>query len=428
MTRRGRDQRVGEAPRVGAMVEGRSARLDLGELLAAVENAPPVAAADVLGYRLREAIGANDVSFLIADFSGQALIRLEHAGSELAARTLGRETAERVPLVGTPHGRALAGQTVEVESGGGDSGTRLYAPVTNRGEAIGVIELHLAETPDEQTLADVALAAHALAYVVIANRRFTDLFAWGQRSVHLSLAAEIQHRLLPGSYTCEAGQFTLAAWLEPAGDVGGDTFDFSMDRDTLHLSMTDAMGHEVGAAVLATVLVGALRNARRAGVELGEQARLANAGLHHYARRGGFVTGQLARIDLREQTATIVNAGHPSPMRLRGGRVEPVALHADPPFGIVQGQEFEVQPLPLEPGDRLMFLTDGMLERNVASVDLAALLTAGAEMHPREAVQHVVQTILEAASGELKDDAAAMCLDWHGGPPRGRTTNSGADS
>ena len=410
------------------MADIRSARLDLGELLAAVEDAPPVAAVDVLDDRLRQAIGADDVSFLIADFSGQALIRLEHAGSELATRTQGRETAERVPLAGTPHGRALAGQTVVVEPGDDDGGTRLYAPVTNRGEAIGLIELRLAGAPDEQILADVALAAHALAYVVIANRRFTDLFAWGQRSVRLSLAAEIQHRLLPGSYTCEAGQFTLAAWLEPAGNVGGDTFDFSMDRDTLHLSMTDAMGHEVGAAVLATVLVGALRNARRAGVSLGEQAGLANDGLHGFARRGGFVTGQLARINLREETATIVNAGHPSPLRLRGGHVEPVALRADPPFGIMPGHVYEVQPLPLMPGDRLMFLTDGMLERNVADVDLDALLVAGAEMHPREAVQHVVQTILEASGGELKDDAAALCLDWRGGPPRARTTNSGADS
>ena len=410
------------------MVDIRSARLDLGELLAAVEDAPPVAAVDVLDDRLRKAIGANDVSFLIADFSGQALIRLEHAGSALAVRTQGRETAERVPLTGTPHGRALASQTVVVEAGGDGGGTRLYAPVTNRGEAIGLIELHLADAPDEQALADVALAAHALAYVVIANRRFTDLFAWGQRSVRLSLAAEIQHRLLPGSYTCEAGQFTLAAWLEPAGNVGGDTFDFSMDRDTLHLSMTDAMGHEVGAAVLATVLVGALRNARRAGVSLGEQARRANDGLHGFARRGGFVTGQLARIDLGEETATIVNAGHPTPLRLRGGRVEPVELRADPPFGIIPGHEYEVQTLPLMPGDRLMFLTDGMLERNVADVDLDALLVAGAEMHPREAVQDVVRATLEAAGGELKDDAAALCLDWHGGPPRERTTDSGADS
>ena len=56
-----------------------------------------------------------------------------------------------------------------------------------------------------------------------------------------------------------------------------------------------------------------------------------------------------------------------------------------------------MQPLPLEPGDRLMFLTDGMLERNVASVDLEALLTEGAGIHSREAVQHLVQTIREAA-------------------------------
>jgi glycine cleavage system aminomethyltransferase T len=61
---------------------------------------------------------------------------------------------------------------------------------------------------------------------VIANRRYADLFEWGQRSVPLSLAAEIQHRLLPGSFTCEAGQFTLAAWLQPAGEVGGDTSIF----------------------------------------------------------------------------------------------------------------------------------------------------------------------------------------------------------
>ena len=49
--------------------------------------------------------------------------------------------------------------------------------------------------------------------MVIANRRYTDLFEWGQRTVPLSLAAEIQRRLLPASYTCEADQFTLAGWL-----------------------------------------------------------------------------------------------------------------------------------------------------------------------------------------------------------------------
>ena len=200
-----------------------------------------------------------------------------------------------------------------------------------------------------------------------------------------------------------------------------------MERDTLHLSMTDAMGHAVNASVLATVLVGALRNARRAGVALGEQARLANVGLGEYMGWGDFVTGQIARIDLRTQTATIVNAGHPLPLRLRNGHVDPVALEADPPFGTVRGIEYRVQRLPLEPGDRLMFITDGMTERNAASVDLEALMAAGAELHPREAVQQFVHALLEATDGTPEDDATVMCLDWHGGPPRERLTDSGAN-
>jgi serine phosphatase RsbU (regulator of sigma subunit) len=107
--------------------------------------------------------------------------------------------------------------------------------------------------------------------------------------------------------------------------------------------MTDAMGHAVNASVLATVLVGALHNARRAGIELGEQARRANAGLGDYIGWGQFVTGQVARIDLRAQTATIINAGHPLPLRLRHGDVDCVALEADPPFGSVRGMEYRVQ-------------------------------------------------------------------------------------
>src|SRR5438045_1278591 len=323
------------------MSQSRRSPLSLNALLAAVEAAPPVAAVDVLAGAVAEAIGAREVSFLIADFSGQSLIRLGHSGGKGKGRLQGKETAERVPLVGTPHGRALAAQAVEVIDE--DGGARLFAPVTSRGEAVGVLELVLEDFPAAQTVADVAQAAHFLAYVVIANRRYTDLFEWGQRSVPLSLAAEIQHRLLPGAFTCEAGQFTLAAWLQPAGEIGGDTFDFSLDRDTLHLSMTDAMGHTMEAALLATVLVGGLRNARRRGVDLAEQARLANDALAEQADESQFVSGLLVRIDLASATAAMVNAGHPPPLRLRAGRVEQVRLEADRPFGLQSGSEYRVQ-------------------------------------------------------------------------------------
>ena len=395
-------------------------------MLARVEAAPPVAAADVVGAALEEMLGAREVSFLIADFSGRSMIRLGHVEAPGTTNTRARETAERVSLTDTPHGRALASQRVEVATE--DGGARLFAPVTSRGEAVGVLELSLADRPGEQTLEDVALAAHALAYVVIANRRYTDLFEWGQRTVPLTLAAEIQHRLLPGSYTLEAGQFTLAGWLEPAGHVGGDTFDFALERNTLHMSITDSMGHTVPAALLATTLVGSLRNTRRRGVELVDQARLADEALGECATVDQFVTGQLVRIDLVSETALIVNAGHPLPLRLRSGEVEVVALATDLPFGtLAPAGGYRTQVLPLAAGDRIVFVTDGLLERSARDLDVATIIADTGNMHPREAVQQLIHEVLKAAGGKLRDDATALCLDWHGGPPRDRNAPWGAD-
>ncbi|HEX5923182.1 MAG TPA: PP2C family protein-serine/threonine phosphatase [Baekduia sp.] len=407
------------------MTDRRRSPLNLNVLLGAVEAAPPIAAADVVGDALSQTLEARDVSFLIADYSGRSLIRLSHVARRGTAAASGRERSDTVPLSGTPHGRALAEQEVQIVAE--NDNTRLFAPVTSRGEAVGVLELTLDTPPDEHTIAGVALAAHALAYVVIANRRFTDLYEWGQRSLPLSLEAEIQHRLLPSSYTLEAGQFTLAGWLEPAGDVGGDTFDFSLERDTLHLSMTDAMGHTLNAALLATVLVGALRNARRRGVDLAEQAGIAHLALASYAEDEEFVTGQLVRIDLPSGTARIVNAGHPAPIRVRDGRAERVALRSDLPFAASPSATYRVQELPLRAGDRLVFLTDGMLERNAAAVDALSILTASRHLHPREAVQDLTRCVVEACGGELRDDATILCLDWHGGPPRLREATEGAD-
>jgi serine phosphatase RsbU (regulator of sigma subunit) len=407
------------------MTDRRRSPLSLDVLLEAVEAAPPAAAADVVGAALSQELGARHVSFLIADYSGRSLIRLSHLPHDAAASAAGPERSASVPLRGTPHGRALAEQEVHVVAQDGHH--HVFAPVTSRGEAIGVLELTLTTAPDEDTIASVGLAAHALAYVVIANRRFTDLYEWGQRSLPLSLEAEIQHRLLPGSYTLEAGQFTLAGWLEPAGDVGGDTFDFSVERDTLHVSMTDAMGHTLNAALLATVLVGALRNARRRGVGLAEQAYSANAALAGHAEDEEFVTGQLVRVDLSSGTARIVNAGHPAPIRVRDGHAERVALISDLPFATSPSPTYRAQELPLRAGDRLVFLTDGMLERNAAAVDALSILTASRHLHPREAVQDLTRRVVQACGGELRDDATILCLDWHGGPPGRREASEGAD-
>lgn len=165
------------------------------------------------------------------------------------------------------------------------------------------------------------------------DRRFTDLYHSANRTTQVSLSAEIQRQLLPAASACEAPQFTLASALIPASDIAGDTYDFSLDQYTLHLSITDTMGHDVSASLMATHLVNASRGARRAGEDLAEQARQLHRALLDHGRHS-LATGQLLRVALDGTRVQLVNAGHPWPLRLREGTVTELNLAVDLPFGV----------------------------------------------------------------------------------------------
>ncbi len=399
--------------------------MTLAGALEAAEAAAPVESLDVVARMLKEHLGAASVSFLITDFTGSSVVRLGAADSVETG-----ERAQRIPLRGTLYDDVIRSQQPKVEHRGESRLVRVVAPVTNRGDAIGLLELFLPAAPDAEVMREIGETAHALAYIVIANRSHTDVYQWGRRTKPLSLAAEIQHRLLPASLACEAAQFAVAGALEPADHVGGDTFDYVIDRDTVQLSVTDAMGHDVDAALLATLVVGALRRARRAGGDLAEQARQADQAMRDHGRRG-YVTGQLLRISLLDGRAEFVNAGHPWPLRMRDGEVQEIVPKVDLPFGLglhaSRAAAYRVQPLDLRPGDRLVMLTDGMLERNAEDLDLADLIVRTRALHPREAARTLIGAIVDSGDGHLDDDATVMCLDWHGIANSQRDAATGAD-
>lgn len=177
--------------------------------------------------------------------------------------------------------------------------------------------------------------------------------------------------------------------------------------------MTDAMGHSVTAALLATLVVGTFRNRRRA---LGSPSELADAAsqvLQREAAADQFVTGLLLRIRLADGTADVVNAGHPSPFLVRDGAVVPLELTVQPPLG-VSATPYRVDTVVLEPGDRLLLITDGYLERQGARLDIEGILAATLDRHPRQIVQELARRILAVTGGNLRDDATALCLDWYG--------------
>ncbi|HYD10142.1 MAG TPA: PP2C family protein-serine/threonine phosphatase [Acidimicrobiales bacterium] len=386
-------------------------RLDLQALLAAVEAAPPVDVVDVLAAELATMLDATAVQLLIANFSGDAVVRMSHVTKNGELHDGRNERAESFPLAGSVYERVLFGQELDVTEA--DGGWDLLVPVTERGDAIGVLQLTVPHRPGSDVIAYVESAAHALAYVLVASRRHTDLFEWAQRDLDFSLSAEIQRRLLPLAYTVEADTFTLAGWLEPAHTAGGDTFDYSVDREYLYLSVTDAMGHSTEAALLATLAVGSLRNSRRSLATPADQAERANEALLTSSREDQFVTGLLARVRLEDGHVDVVNAGHPQPYRLRHGIVGLLDVPPEPALGIV-AHRYGTQELQLEPGDRLLFVTDGLLERKAVQLDVAGVLAASADRHPREVVRELAVGVLRETGGNLLDDATVLCLDWYG--------------
>ena len=176
--------------------------------------------------------------------------------------------------------------------------------------------------------------------------------------------------------------------------------------------------------------MGSLRNTRNEGATLLEQVAAANLALVEHATDSGledFVTGLVGRLDLRTGSIELVNAGHVSPYLARGADVTVVELPVELPFGLFADTPYRSTELRLQPGDRLVLVTDGMLERNAAGLDLGQAIADTRVLHPREAVRALADRVLDVTDDVLADDATVLCVDWHGSHGRDRRTVHGAD-
>jgi serine phosphatase RsbU (regulator of sigma subunit) len=218
----------------------------------------------------------------------------------------------------------------------------------------------------------------------------------------------------------------ISGLLAPAYDLGGDAFDYGVDHEVARIAVFDAMGHGLEAGLLATVAVAAYRNSRRRRLKLAETVAAIDEAIAARFGPERFVTAVVAELELHTGCFRWIRAGHPAPLLLRGSKVVKTLWGDDGlPLGLGSpGDEAEES---LEPGDQVVFYTDGVTEARSSDgtffgvkrlADLISRASAGGNPPP-ETLRRLVHSILDHQAGDLQDDATAVLVEWNG---QGRST------
>jgi serine phosphatase RsbU (regulator of sigma subunit) len=388
--------------------EGFGERL-LGALLDRAHQMPPQLIAPLVAEEAAR-IGGRDVSILLQDY-GQRVLR-PLPGRRLVAR-------ESVPVDGSVAGQAFLRKSAVEEQR--DDGVRMYLPLLDGSDEVGVLALTLGTVDDDDRRLLRRLSG-LVADMLVTKNAYTDQFFQARRSAPMTLSAEIQWALLP-PMTMITPQVALAGILEPAYDVAGDSFDYAINDNIVHLAVIDAMGHGMNAAMLATLAVSAYRHARRANVELAHLYGLMDAAIDEQFGPDQFVTAQMMRLDLATGHLQWVNAGHPAPLLIRDHRViqaleSPTTLPVG--FG---GATPVISEHELRRGDRVLFFTDGAIEEHRpgrAQFGVERLTEfVGRAGHVGNSVQETVRSLshalVQARGGMTSDDTTLFLLEWRGG-------------
>jgi hypothetical protein len=335
---------------------------------------------------------------------------------------LGRGAVDDVlSLDGTLAGRAF--RLSDVVAGTTD-GVRLWVPMLDGTERLGVLQFELADEADLDTLRRPFLAlASVVAELVASKGQYTDSYEKTRRAVPMGVPAELLWRQLPPT-AFATPRFVITAQLEPWHEVGGDAFDYSLDGDTLHVAVFDGMGHGLQATLLASVALAAYRNARRGGRSLLDTAAVVDEVLAGHFGDDSFVTAVLGRLDLVTGTLSLLSAAHPAPLLIRNGRpVGEVSVEPGLPLGFGSRAD-RVVDAALEPGDRLLLFSDGVVEARSTGgeffgldrlVDLVTRQESARQTAP-ETLRRLINAVLEHQQDMLQDDATVLLLEWAGDP------------
>jgi serine phosphatase RsbU (regulator of sigma subunit) len=375
--------------------------------LSAASDLAEIVAAEAAG------IGAQEVVLYLADFEQATLVPLS---SQAAPH------AQPQSVGGTVAGRAFATTSVVTTSSDMGHRQRVWLPLLDGTERLGVMEMSFdcAEV-GQRTIEVCERYAHLVAMLVVTKGMYSDVFEVARRRRPATIAADLARTLAPPLVFAIDG-LTVASLLEPCYDNGGDALDYALNGRILHVGVFDAMGHGLAAVGVAAFAISAYRNSRRRGCDLLETHGAMNEAVEEQFPDRRFVTAVIAELDLDSGDLAWVSAGHPPPLLIRGTR-RARTLHAPAatPLGVgLPGRPPTVSHTSLEPGDLVLFYTDGLTDardqdgRRFGTDGLSRFIEREASAgHPApETLRRLRQALVRREQARLGDDATALLVEW----------------
>ena len=397
------------------------------ELLAQSHFLPPGAVTGAIAEVARP-LGISGACIYLSDLQQVNLRRLPGSAGQFP---------DVLAIDSTTAGHTYQTVTVHhVPDDGDPDSHRVWIPLIDGTERLGVLELIVADV-GEKMLAHYRMLASLAGLIIVSKSNYSDTYAQTRRSQEMALQAEMVWAFMaPRTFATERALVT--AILEPAYEVGGDAFDYSLIGDLLHVSIFDGVGHDLAAGLLTSVAMASCRSTRRSGGTLPDIAARAGQAIADEfgdSRLGEtrFVTALLCDLNIATGAFSWIPCGHPPPLLIRGNKAtEELVRRPELPLGITEpaltarraAHPGQAKPTvyveQLEPGDRVLLYTDGVTEARAADgtsfgeqwlADFIIRYSDAGTPAP-ETLRRLTRTIIDYQDGRLSDDATTVMLEW----------------
>ncbi|MCO5966782.1 PP2C family protein-serine/threonine phosphatase [Actinoallomurus soli] len=362
-------------------------------------------------------LGVRDATVYLADLEQENL------------RSMPRVDGRIVPTLAidsTLAGRSYRALKVQYGPPDEDGLYHVWLPLMDGSERMGVLELVVGDT-DEETLNWCRALASLAGLMIVSKSHYSDIHAQVRRSQRMALQAEMVWAFMaPPMFATD--DFVVACALRPMYGVGGDAYDFSLLGDHLQVMILDAVGHDLASGLIASVALASCRNTRRAGGDLGAMVAYADHAIASQFGRSRFATALLCDLDVETGLFSWIPCGHPPPLLIRENKVVKELFHRPRlPLGLVsegEGPSFDESPPlyteQLQPRDRLLLYTDGVVEARAADGSLFGVRRlsdfvirhSAAGIPAPETLRRLNRAVIDFQHGRLGDDATTVLVQW----------------